>query len=77
MRAVAQAHAPQLLAHGGSLQALAAAALGLQLDKSLQRSSWGSRELSDAQVRRPWQRLAQVLGCRVWGTAHRSAPRLH
>jgi hypothetical protein len=48
---VAHAHAPQLLAQQrGSLQALAAAALGMHLDKALQRSSWGLQELSDAQV---------------------------
>lgn len=47
---MAQAHCPRLTANGSSLQALAGAALGLQLDKALQRSSWGAEQLTDAQV---------------------------
>lgn len=51
VRLMLQRHWPEALAGGGSLQALAAAVLGLSADKSAQRSDWAQRVLSREQVR--------------------------
>ncbi|GIL68259.1 hypothetical protein Vafri_21510 [Volvox africanus] len=51
VRLVAQQVAPRCLAAGGSLQALSAALLGRALDKSAQRSHWGSPgQLAEGQI---------------------------
>ncbi|GIL71233.1 hypothetical protein Vretimale_2894 [Volvox reticuliferus] len=51
VRLVAQQVAPRCLTAGGSLQALSAALLGRTLDKSAQRSHWGSAgQLAEGQI---------------------------
>ncbi|EFJ48844.1 hypothetical protein VOLCADRAFT_104579 [Volvox carteri f. nagariensis] len=75
VRLVAQRVHPHCLAGGGSLQALSSALLGRQLDKSPQRSHWGSNgQLDERQVayaaHDAW--LSRELLCELHGRYSRS-----